>query len=71
MTRYSHILFDHDGVLVDTEPLYFRATQQQLAHLGVDVDRAQFLAIQLAGGNAWQLVAANRQGEVPEARAVC
>jgi pseudouridine-5'-monophosphatase len=30
-TGFSHIIFDLDGVLLDTEPLYTRATQQVLA----------------------------------------
>ncbi|MBD3646951.1 MAG: HAD family phosphatase [Pseudomonadales bacterium] len=31
----THLLFDHDGVLVDTEKWYFEATRQALARLGV------------------------------------
>jgi HAD superfamily hydrolase (TIGR01509 family) len=30
----THILFDHDGVLVDTEHWYFKATSEALAKLG-------------------------------------
>jgi HAD superfamily hydrolase (TIGR01509 family) len=33
----QYLLFDHDGVLVDTEYWYFRATQIALAELGVDM----------------------------------
>jgi HAD superfamily hydrolase (TIGR01509 family) len=37
---FEAILFDNDGVLVDTEPLFFRATQESLAtvevHLSVE-----------------------------------
>jgi beta-phosphoglucomutase-like phosphatase (HAD superfamily) len=31
----THLLFDHDGVLVDTEKWYFEATREALARLGV------------------------------------
>jgi beta-phosphoglucomutase-like phosphatase (HAD superfamily) len=30
----TEILWDHDGVLVDTERLYFRATKETLARVG-------------------------------------
>lgn len=55
MSRYTHILFDHDGVLVDTEPLYFRATQECVADLGIDLRLSNYLAMMAEGKNAWQL----------------
>lgn len=51
---YTHIFFDHDGVLVDTEPLYFQATQEVLKRLGVTLGYQDYLGIQAVGGNAWQ-----------------
>ena len=65
MTAYSHILFDHDGVLVNTEPLYFKATQAKLADLGVHVSLDDYLRIQAVGGNAWS--AALERGVTPRA----
>lgn len=44
------IFWDNDGVLVDTEPLYFRACRDTLAGIGLALSRAQFLEISLARG---------------------
>ena len=54
--RYTHILFDHDGVLVDTEHLYFKATQAILAELGEPLSMSDYLALQARGGDAWTAV---------------
>ena len=54
--RYTHILFDHDGVLVDTEHLYFKATQEILAELGVELTMPVYLELQARGENAWTAV---------------
>lgn len=58
--RYTHILFDHDGVLVDTEPLYYRATRECLAQLGVDLALPEYLERMTTGASSWDL--ARRQG---------
>lgn len=55
MKSYTHILFDHDGVLVDTEPLYFRATQTCVADLGIDLQLSEYLSLMAEGRNAWEL----------------
>lgn len=53
------VLFDNDGVLVDTEPLFFRATRDVLATVGVDLDEAAYRAISLVrGANMFELAAA-------------
>ena len=69
--RYTHILLDHDGVLVDTEPLYFRATREELAEHGVPIAEAEFLALQADGRTArGQMAAAGYSAEeVDQARA--
>ena len=53
--RYTHILFDHDGVLVDTEPLYYRATRECLARLGVDLALPEYLEMMTTGASSWDL----------------
>ena len=46
------ILWDNDGVLVDTEGLYFRATQTVLQTVGIDLAVEQFKEISLPGAKA-------------------
>jgi len=50
--KYQAILWDNDGVLVDTERLYFKASQQALAKVGIDLTRQQFHAISLTRGES-------------------
>ena len=50
------ILWDNDGVLVDTERLYLRATQEILAKVGVDLTRDMYIEFFLKQGKgAWHL----------------
>src|SRR5262249_2412762 len=54
------IFWDNDGVLVDTERLYFLATQQVLATVGIDLTKEQYIELFLVQGTgAWHLAAAN------------
>ena len=39
----KYILFDHDGVLVDTERWYYRAGARALADIGFTMDEDQYL----------------------------
>jgi HAD superfamily hydrolase (TIGR01509 family) len=51
------ILWDNDGVLVDTEHLYFQATQHVLASAGVDLTEQQYVDHFLVEGRgAWHLL---------------
>jgi HAD superfamily hydrolase (TIGR01509 family) len=54
------ILWDNDGTLVDTEPLYFQATRELLATLGVEVTPEQYERIGLAEGRSIFDLAAQR-----------
>ena len=50
------ILWDNDGVLVNTERLYFAATQQVFATLGIYLSKDQFIKdILVQGKGAWHL----------------
>jgi HAD superfamily hydrolase (TIGR01509 family) len=56
---FDAILFDNDGVLVDTEALYFRANREALASVGVDLDEATYIEYFLREGlGAWHLAEA-------------
>lgn len=60
------VLWDNDGVLVDTEELYFKATREVLAKIGVDLTTELFIQISLKQGrSALELAAA--QGVPPVA----
>ncbi|MAT94909.1 MAG: HAD family hydrolase [Halioglobus sp.] len=53
--RYPYLLFDHDGVLVDTEYWYYEATRRALAPLGITLDRQAYQQIMVQGRAAWEL----------------
>jgi HAD superfamily hydrolase (TIGR01509 family) len=51
------IFWDNDGVLVDTERLYFRATQETLESVGVVLDQEHYVEFFLRQGRgAWHLL---------------
>jgi HAD superfamily hydrolase (TIGR01509 family) len=49
----KYVLFDHDGVLVDTELWYFKAGERALADIGVTVDRDQYLRDMSRSSATW------------------
>jgi len=63
------ILWDNDGVLVDTEGLYFRATQEVLRTLDVPLTADQFKEISLRRGESCLGLAAGRGIEIEQLRA--
>lgn len=54
------ILWDNDGVLVDTEELYFKATQQVLADAGIPLTEADYIELFLIQGRGAFHLAADR-----------
>jgi HAD superfamily hydrolase (TIGR01509 family) len=54
----QYILWDNDGVLVDTEFWYFKATQRALAELGVHLDEATYQQRMVRGESSWGLASA-------------
>jgi len=63
-----YVLWDNDGVLVDTEEGYFRATQRALAEAGIRLERTPYLALRARGGSAWELPDVRRLGDATIAR---
>jgi len=58
-TMKKYILFDHDGVLVDTEFWFYKAGARALAYIGFTLDRNQYLRDMTQGMATWaQAVAA-------------
>ncbi len=49
------VLWDNDGVLVDSEGGYFEATRRALAECGVTLGRVEYHALRAAGRSAWDL----------------
>lgn len=49
----KYILFDHDGVLVDTEFWYYKAGERALADIGVTLDKNQYLRDMTQSMGTW------------------
>jgi HAD superfamily hydrolase (TIGR01509 family) len=59
---YDYIFWDNDGVLVDTEGLYFQASREALEGIGCKLSAEQFAAISLASGRSvFELATDDRQ----------
>jgi len=54
------VLWDNDGVLVDTEGLYFRATKMVLATVGIHLTPEQYIQISLRHGQSTFRLAAEQ-----------
>jgi HAD superfamily hydrolase (TIGR01509 family) len=57
---FDAILFDNDGVLVDTEELYFRASREALAGIGAELDEAVYAELFLRSSQGMAPLAAAR-----------
>ena len=55
------IIWDNDGVLVDTEELYYSATRDVLHKVGVDLTRDLFIQISLSQGRNAHLYASSSE----------
>ncbi len=51
----QYILFDHDGVLVDTELWYFLASQRALAEIDILLEKDLYLQYMAQGIACWEL----------------
>ena len=52
------ILWDNDGVLVDTERLYFQSTKEVFAGIGIELTREQYIEhVLIAGNGTWHMAA--------------
>lgn len=61
---YRAILWDNDGVLVDTERWYFHTTREVLAEVGIDLTEELYFEHFLASsGGVWPLAAARGLSE--------
>lgn len=49
----KYVLFDHDGVLVDTEFWYYKAGERALADIGFTLDKDQYLRDMNQGSGTW------------------
>ena len=49
----KYILFDHDGVLVDTEFWYYKAGERAFADIGLTLDKDQYLRDMNQGLGTW------------------
>ncbi|MFF7551239.1 HAD family hydrolase [Streptomyces canus] len=49
----KYVLFDHDGVLVDTEFWYFKSAERALAEAGFTLDKDQYLRDMARGSGSW------------------
>ena len=58
--KKKYLLFDNDGVLVETEPYYFRANVKALAEIDIELSLEVYLKIMARGGTAWEV--AHSQG---------
>lgn len=51
----KYILFDNDGVLVETEKWYYEANKIALKELDINLELDTYLEIMARGGTAWEL----------------
>jgi len=57
---YKWIFFDNDGILVDTESLYFQANREVLGSIGIDLTQDLFMRVSMQQGRSTFSLAAER-----------
>ena len=67
----KYILFDNDGVLVETEQYYYKANVKALAEFGLELDFDVYMEIMARGGTAWEVAKKHgfAQDEIDKKRA--
>ena len=55
----KYLLYDNDGVLVDTEQYYYKANQKALLEFGLSLDFDVYMEIMARGGTAWEVAQNN------------
>jgi len=58
--RKKYLLFDNDGVLVETEKYYFEANVKALSEIDIELSFDVYMEIMARGGNSWEV--ARKQG---------
>lgn len=67
--KKKYLLFDNDGVLVETEPYYYEANVKALREFGLDLSFDAYMEIMARGGNAWEVASkAGRSKEEIDAK---
>jgi HAD superfamily hydrolase (TIGR01509 family) len=51
----KYILFDNDGVLVETEKWYYEANAKALKEINITLELEEYLEIMARGGTAWEV----------------
>lgn len=54
MTGKKYILFDNDGVLVETEMWYYRASVRVLEELGFELPEHEYMRVMAEGRTVWE-----------------
>ena len=67
----KYLLFDNDGVLVETEQYYYKANVKALAEFGLKLDFDVYMEIMARGGTAWEVAKKHgfSQSEIDKKRA--
>jgi HAD superfamily hydrolase (TIGR01509 family) len=58
LVKKKYLLFDNDGVLVDTEYWYYKATEKALSEVGIELPLDSYLQFMIIGKSNWELASA-------------